>query len=82
MRKLKMRTKTDEIANVFEIFKNKEFGNLTLLEKDNEPWFIAKEIADILEYNQTSDMTRRLDTDEKAITPLKLISVFNLVLQM
>ena len=60
-----MRTKTDEIANVFEIFKNKEFGNLTLLEKDNESWFIAKEIADILEYNQTSDMTRRLDTDEK-----------------
>ena len=63
-----------ETQNILQIFESTKFGNITAIEKDGEPWFVAKEIADILEYNQTSDMTKRLDTDEKAITPLKLIS--------
>jgi len=56
------------------IFKNNEFGKLTVLEKDGEAWFIAKEIADILEYSGTNKMTKRLDKDEKANTPLRNVS--------
>ena len=61
-------------AEIFEIFENSEFGKLTLLEKDNEPWFVAKEIADILEYKKTNNMTHRLSNDEKANTVLSSIS--------
>ncbi len=38
--------------------------NIFLLE-DGEPWFIAKEISDILKYSETNKMLRRLDDDEK-----------------
>lgn len=31
---------------------------------DGEPWFVAKDVADILGYTDTQAMTRRLDKDE------------------
>lgn len=30
----------------------------------NEPWFVAKDVADILEYSETAQMTRRLDKED------------------
>ena len=33
---------------------------------DEEIWFVAKDVSDILEYSQTSKMIRRLDEDEKS----------------
>jgi len=78
MKKIKSNKKLSKInkvkAEVFEIFENEDFGALTLLEKDGEPWFIAKEIADILEYKKTNNMTHRLDDDEKANTVLSSIN--------
>lgn len=32
---------------------------------EGEPWFVAKDIADVLEFSETSAMTRYLDDDEK-----------------
>lgn len=32
-----------------EIFKNEEFGEIRTLMIDGEPWFVGKDIADILE---------------------------------
>ena len=40
---------TCEATNT-EIFSCAEFGNLTVLEIDNEPWFVGKEIAEKLGY--------------------------------
>lgn len=31
---------------------------------ENEPWFVAKDVADILEYSETAQMTRRLDKED------------------
>lgn len=31
---------------------------------DDEPWFVAKDVADILEYSDTQAMTRRLDKED------------------
>ncbi|WP_442774281.1 BRO family protein [Lactococcus hircilactis] len=31
---------------------------------DNDPWFVAKDVADILEYSETAQMTRRLDKED------------------
>lgn len=33
--------------------------------QDGEPWFVAMEIATILDYSETEAMTRKLDSDEK-----------------
>jgi prophage antirepressor-like protein len=53
------------------IFENEEFGKLTVLDRDGEPWFVAKDIADILGYSETSSMTKRLDDDEKVTMPFR-----------
>ncbi|MBK5077354.1 phage antirepressor KilAC domain-containing protein [Lactococcus lactis] len=45
---------------------NFNFNNLrvrTIL-IENEPWFVAKDVADILEYSDTQAMTRRLDKED------------------
>lgn len=31
---------------------------------ESEPWFVAKDVADILEYSETAQMTRRLDNED------------------
>lgn len=53
------------MENKLQIFENKEFGAVRVVEIDNEYWFIAKDISDILEYSETSKMLIRLDEDEK-----------------
>lgn len=37
---------------------------------DTDGWFLAQDVAEYLEYNQTSDMTKRLDSDEKRNYPI------------
>ena len=37
----------------------------TMTDEDSEVWFVAKDVADILGYAETSNMTERLDEDEK-----------------
>ncbi|WP_426739389.1 BRO-N domain-containing protein [Enterobacter cloacae complex sp. 400B2] len=37
----------------------------TMTDDDSEVWFVAKDVADILGYAETSNMTERLDDDEK-----------------
>lgn len=37
---------------------------------DGEPWFIAQDVAAILEYSATSAMTRRLDAEDKGVRDL------------
>lgn len=37
----------------------------TLSDGTGEVWFVAKDVADILGYAETSNMTERLDDDEK-----------------
>lgn len=36
--------------NDLQIFKNDTFGQVRILEKDNELWFVAKDVADTLDY--------------------------------
>lgn len=48
-----------------QVFNNEDFGEIRALAIDNEPWFVASDIAKALGYRMASDMTRRLDEDEK-----------------
>lgn len=37
----------------------------TVIDEDSEVWFVAKDVADILGYAKTNNMTERLDDEEK-----------------
>lgn len=56
--------------NELQIFENKEFGKIRVLEKYGEPWFIAKDVCNILELSNTTVSLSRLDEDE--VTKLNL----------
>ncbi|CAK1237775.1 hypothetical protein R53653_IHELHDKM_01044 [Fructobacillus cardui] len=43
---------------------NFENNNVRTMMIGSEPWFVAKDIADILGYSDTQAMTRRLDSDD------------------
>lgn len=50
--------------NNIEIFKNNEFGEIRTIIKENENiWFALKDVCDILEIGNPSDVKRRLDLD-------------------
>jgi len=63
--------------NKIQVFKNNELGNIRTIEKYGDPWFVAKDVADILGYAETNRMTVRLDDDEKMSTKLVGISKTN-----
>lgn len=49
-----------------QIFKNEQFGEVQLLEINNEPWFVGKEIAEILGYqNPSKALKDHVDEEDK-----------------
>ena len=49
-----------------QLFYSEEFGELTAFaDSRGNPWFVARDVSDALGYRMPSDMTRRLDADEK-----------------
>lgn len=52
--------------NELQIFKNPEFGKVRVIEKDGEPWFVGKDVAEILEYqNGSRDINRHVDEEDR-----------------
>lgn len=45
----------------------------TITNEDGTPWFIASDVATILGYRMASDMTRRLDPDEKGTRSVRTL---------
>lgn len=52
--------------NELQIFKSNQFGNVRIVMKDQEPWFVAKDICNCLEINNSRQALIRLDDDEKS----------------
>lgn len=52
---------------MIERFDSPEFGTLRVVEKDGEPWFVAKDVCAALELNQVTNAVRRLDDDEHTL---------------
>ncbi len=48
-----------------QVFKNEEFGQVRTVVQGGDVWFVAKDVADVLEYRDTHNMVRFLDEDEK-----------------
>lgn len=52
--------------NELTIFENEEFGKVRVVEIDNEPWFVGKDIAVILGYANTKDaISYHVDDEDK-----------------
>lgn len=51
--------------NELQVFNNAMFGNVRIILQDNEPWFVAKDVCDCLEINNSRQALSRLDNDEK-----------------
>ena len=51
-----------------QVFRNTEFGELTLLEINNEPWFVGKEVAEKLGYENTKDsLVRHVSVEDRRV---------------
>lgn len=54
-----------ETTNMIEVFKNEDFGEIRTLDIDGEPWFVGKDITDVLSYtNPTKAMQDHVDPED------------------
>ena len=52
-----------------EIFKNKDFGEIRIIMTNGEPWFVGKDVADILGYNNGKKaLIDHVDAEDKGVT--------------
>ena len=52
--------------NNLEIFKNEEFGEIRTVTINEEPWFVGKDIAEVLGYqNPSRDINRHVDEEDR-----------------
>jgi len=63
-----------ENNDLIRIFENDQFGNVRVVMRDDEPWFVAADVCRALNIAQVTNTIRRLDDDEKALISVKGIS--------
>lgn len=52
--------------NNLKIFENAEFGKIRTMEQNGEPWFVGKDVADILGYkNGSRDINSHVDEEDR-----------------
>nr|WP_088325611.1 phage antirepressor [Bacillus cereus] len=57
--------------NQLQIFNNEEFGQVRTVIQGEDVWFVAKDVAEVLGYNNTSKAIQmHVDEDEKADLPI------------
>ena len=63
--------------NELKIFSNEQFGSVRVIEQNGEPWFVGKDVADILGYtNQNEAIQDHVDEEDKLNS--KTLSSFEL----
>lgn len=54
------------MENMVQVFNNVEFGQVRVIERNGEPWFVGKDVASILGYKNTKDaLFRHIETEDK-----------------
>lgn len=54
--------------NDLQIFNNEEFGTVRTLTIDDEPWFVGRDVAKILGYNNPNDaISKHVDDEDKGV---------------
>lgn len=60
--------------NDIQIFQNPEFGEIRTIEQDGEPWFVGKDVAQALGYqNGSRDINRHVDEDDRSVTEIMTV---------
>lgn len=59
--------KEEKLATDIQIFKNEQFGQICVVERDGEPWFVAVDICGALDIANSRDALTRIDEDEKGV---------------
>lgn len=55
--------------NELQIFSNPEFGQVRVMMQNNEPWFVGKDVAEVLKYsNSRKALIDHVDEDDKGVT--------------
>ena len=58
--------------NEVMVFNNSEFGEIRTLTINNEPWFVGKDVAEVLGYvRPTKAIQDKVDTDDKDEVPIQ-----------
>ena len=52
--------------NNLQLFQNEQFGPIRTVMVDGEPWFVAKDVCEALDYTNVSMALDRLDDDERS----------------
>ena len=51
-----------------QIFSNAEFGEVRTLVLNNEPWFVGKDVAEVLGYSNPRDaLSKHIDSEDKGV---------------
>ena len=57
--------------NELMIFNNPEFGKIRMLERDGEPWFVGKDIAEALGYKDATKAAReKVDDEDRGVAKM------------
>ena len=59
--------KEAKVTTDIQIFKNEQFGQIRVVERDGEPWFVAVDICGALDIANSRDALTRIDEDEKGV---------------
>ena len=60
--------------NELKIFKNSEFGEIRTVEIDGEPWFVGKDVAEVLGYSNTNEAVQEHVDEEDKLNSKTLLS--------
>ena len=53
--------------NELQIFENSQFGSIRTVTQNGEPWFVAKDVCEVLEIQNVTQALDRLDDDERSM---------------
>ena len=58
--------------NELQIFENEDFGKIRMVMVNDEPYFVGKDVAEVLGYSNARDaLAKRVDTEDKGGSKLR-----------
>ena len=76
---MKYGASTGEGARPCWIFENAEFGSIRTLEINNEPYFVGKDVAEVLGYSNTRDaLNKFIDKEDKVVLQKSQITTLDI----
>ena len=65
--------------NEVQVFKNQEFGSVRTLVINSEPWFVGKDVADVLGYsNSRKALNDHVDAEDKEVLTSRNVTLENI----